>query len=121
MPQRPYKQEAKIHALYLSCPLPLSLMILHLSWTNLLCKPKDTHCWALRNQIQTLQGTHLMSLSGALWHPHIGHLWPNPECPGALRMKQLSLNSKCMCFHGIAGKGFMSLKAGTRQPLSSED
>lgn len=29
MPQRPYKQEAKIHALYLSCPLPLSLMILH--------------------------------------------------------------------------------------------
>lgn len=62
-----------------------------------------------------------MSLSGALWHPHIGHLWPNPECPGALRMKQLSLNSKCMCFHGIAGKGFMSLKAGTRQPLSSED
>lgn len=74
--------------------------------------------------LKTLQETHLMSLSWALWHPDGGHLRPSAEYPGAPYISQWSnsvLMANVCAPMRLLKKGFESLKAGTIHPHSRED
>lgn len=84
---------------------------------------KGMLCWLEKSRSQTLQETHVMSLPRALWHPGIGHLWPNAEHPGTLHILISSnwiLMANIHVFMGLLKKGFTSLRAGSKHPLSSE-